>query len=318
MSWPPVSLVTLLAAAAAVLTVATASRAVRLRRREVAWSRAHPAGPDGIVPGAASISLDAPPPASGGGRAVLLLHGFGDTPQTVARQALALHAAGWTVRAPLLPGHGRSLADFRATGARHWSAAARDAYHALCATHHTVAMVGLSMGGALATSLGAEAERAAAAGAPGWRSPAALVLVAPFLEVSLRGRILTAVWPLWSLVRAWIPGRAEASIRDPRARAASLGYGLSTPRLLRQLRLVVQAAHAAAPQLRAPTLMLCSTADYRVPRDAAQRAFARLGAPDKAMRWVQRSGHVITVDYDADEVTAALLSWLEQHSRVTA
>lgn len=297
------------------LVAVVAARAYRIRQGEVAWQRDHPPGRDGIVPGAAGLALD-PAPAPGGppSRAVLLIHGFGDTPQTVARQAQALHQQGWTVRAPLLPGHGRSLAAFRASNAGQWYGAARDAYRTLCATHDSVAIVGLSMGGALATSLAAEAARRAGEGTPGWRAPSALVLVAPFLEVTARGRVLTTLWPLWSLVRAWVPGRAEASIRDPRARAESLGYGVSTPRLLHQLRLVVDAARQAAPQAKAPTLMLCSTSDYRVPRAAAERAYARLGARDKALLWVERSGHVITVDYDADQVTAAIVDWLRRHA----
>jgi len=307
-------------AAAITLAAAVAWRAHRIRQGEARWQRAHPAGADGIVPGAAGLALGVGRAAAGAAaaatRAVLMLHGFGDTPQTVARQAQALHLQGFSVHAPLLPGHGRSLRAFRASNAAQWHAAARDAYRALCDTHDAVSIVGLSMGGALATSLAAEAERAAATGAPGWRAPSAVVLVAPFLEVSARGRLLTTIWPLWSLVRAWIPGRAEASIRDPRARAASLGYGLSTPRLLHQLRLVVDAAHRAVPQLRAPTLMICSTADYRVPREAAQRAFARLESAEKQLLWMEQSGHVLTVDYDADRVTAAMLDWLERHSPV--
>lgn len=305
-------------AGVAALVAALAWRAQRIRVGEDAWKRLHPTGPDGVVPGAAAIALDAPPAEPGeASRAVLLLHGFGDTPQTVARQAQALHARGWTVRAPLLPGHGRTLAAFRASDARQWYDAARDAYRTLCSTHDAVAIVGLSMGGALATSLGAESARQAAAGVPAWRAARAVVLVAPFLEVSARGRTLTAIWPLWSLVRAWVPGRAEASIRDPQARAVSLGYGRSTPRLLHQLRRVVDAAHAAAPQLQAPTLMICSLTDYRVPRDAAERAHARLGSAEKQLVWVQRSGHVITVDYDAEQVTQAIVDWLERHTPAT-
>ena len=64
-------------------------------------------GNDGIVLGAGAIAHDAVTD-----RAVLLLHGFGDTPQTLHYVADALFAAGYTVRAPLLPGHGRTLAEF--------------------------------------------------------------------------------------------------------------------------------------------------------------------------------------------------------------
>ena len=105
---------TIAAVGAAVTAIAVRRRGIRraLRERDRAWRNAHPVGADGVVDGAASIALDAPGP-----RAVLLLHGFGDTPQSMLHLALALHAGGWTVRAPLLPGHGRTLADFGQTDA---------------------------------------------------------------------------------------------------------------------------------------------------------------------------------------------------------
>jgi len=53
-----------------------------------------------IIPGAYAIDLD-----RSGSRGVLLLHGFGDSPQTLWLLANDLHATGFGVRAPLLPGH---------------------------------------------------------------------------------------------------------------------------------------------------------------------------------------------------------------------
>jgi len=284
--------------AAVLLVGVTAGRRYQASRaRARAWRLAHPVAADGIIPGAGAISLD------GAGRAALLVHGFGDTPQTLIAQAAALHARGWSVRAPLLPGHGRTLEQFGAARARDWMRVVRAEFDALSATHERVAIVGLSMGGALATSL------AAAAGP----RAAALVLLAPFLELSPRGRIGTSVWPLWSAWRPWVCGSAAESIRDPVARAESLGYGCATPRSLRELRLVVDAAARHAAQLRLPTLVIHSRTDYRIPTAAAERGFARLGAPVKELRWVERSGHVITVDFDAAFVTAATVDWLEQY-----
>lgn len=290
-----------LAAVVAGLIAAAALAGMRRRRArmsaEHAWRVAHPVAADGIVPGAEAIALD------GGARAALLLHGFGDTPQTLRRQALALHANGWTVRAPLLPGHGRTLEAFRASDAAAWTEAARAAYESLCRTHDRVAVVGLSMGGALAVQLGA-----------GPRDPSALVLLAPYLEVAASGRLWTSLWPLWSLWRAWIPSDPASSIHDPLARGESLGYGNASPRLLRELRRVVDAARAASGRVRAPTLAVFSRDDYRIAPDAALRGFSRLGAHVKELRWVHNSGHVITVDLDAVEVTRWVVDWLARHT----
>jgi len=284
--------------AVALLVGLTAALRHRARRAgERAWRIAHPVAADGIIPGAGPISLD------GAARAVLLVHGFGDTPQTLALQAMALHAHGWTVRVPLLPGHGRTLEAFSVARAWEWTETVSDGFDALCKTHERVAIVGLSMGGALATSL------AAAAGP----RAAALVLLAPFLEVSPRARLGTSLWPLWSFWRAWVCGDATESIRDPVARRESLGYGCSSPRALRELRRVVDAAALDAGQLRLPTLVVHSRSDYRIPEAAAERGFSRLGTPVKELRWVERSGHVITVDFDATLVTQTIVDWLEQH-----
>jgi carboxylesterase len=284
-------------------------RAAALVARD--WRARHGLEGDATIAGAEPIALDAGP------RAVLLLHGFGDTPQSLAPQARALHAHGWTVRVPLLPGHGRSLEAFSASTAEMWTAHARATLAELRATHAAVALVGQSMGGALAAILAAEssppssAPIGAAPAAPA--APAALVLLAPFLELSPSARRWTTLWPLWSLWRRWVPGDADASIRDPRARAASLGYGVASPRLLREVRDVVDAAAAALGAVRLPTLVVHSVDDYRITRGAAERSFARLRTSPRELRWVARSGHVITVDHDSAEVTAMLLAWLERH-----
>src|SRR4051812_19620621 len=81
------------------------------RRLERAYSERREPGSDGIVPGAEGFSLHGTRP-----NALLLLHGSGDTPQTLRYLASRLHADGFTIHAPLLPGHGRGLRDFaRAT-----------------------------------------------------------------------------------------------------------------------------------------------------------------------------------------------------------
>jgi carboxylesterase len=269
---------------------------LRVRRRIERWWRdTHPLGPSGIIHGAESIGY------AGGPRAALLLHGFGSTPRALSTIAAALRDRGWTVRVPLLPGHGRLLESFRHSRRSDWLSSAREAYDELAADHVEIALVGTSMGGALAVLLAAE------------RDPRALVLLAPYLSLPRNGKVLTTFWPLWQLLRPYVSGNVVASIHDPAARTLSLGYGRAAPRTLLELRLLVEAARAASGAVRAPTLAIFSTNDYRISRQGAEESFMRLGAPEKALRWVERSGHVISVDYDRETVTAQTVEWLEQH-----
>jgi len=260
-------------------------------RREVATRL--PLGPGGYIVGAEPIALDGDPE-----RAVLLVHGFGDATDTLAPLAAHLHARGWTVRAPLLPGHGRTLDAFAASGADAWLAAARTEYDALRARHPYVALVGLSMGGALSVLLAADTP------------PPALVLLAPYLAVPPLVRLVGALSPVAGRLAPWIRTGGEDSIRDPVASAASRGYGVVAPHLLRELARVVRCARAALPRVTAPTRVVQSRHDNRIAPAAADAAFARLGALVKELVWLEGSAHVITVDYEKARVFALVEEWI--------
>jgi carboxylesterase len=269
---------------------------------ESALARRFRFGPDGVIVGAEPLHLAGDPE-----RAVLVIHGFGDTPQSVGELARALHADGWTVHVPLLPGHGRSLAAFAASGATEWRQAVREAHAALAARHASVALVGQSMGGALVVEL------AAALGA----SCPALVLLAPYLAAPRGVRWGARVAPvLGRILPVLSTDGGPRSIHDPEARAAALGPGLVTPGLARELVRVVDGARAALPHVAAPTLVVQSVRDHRIAPSAATAAFGRLGAATgaaKRFEWLDGCGHVVAADRQRDRVRALAAAWLADH-----
>ena len=291
------------ASVAIALGLAWGARQYAAWRRERLSERMLPRGDDGIIRGAEPVALD------GGGRgAVLLLHGFGDTPQAVRDLAAALAERGWSARAPLLPGHGRSLADFARSRASHWIAHARRELEALRERHEEVHLVGLSMGGAIAAILAAED---AAAG----RAPRSLSLLAPYIDMPRPVRRLARCHRLFTPFVPYAAGRSERSIHDPEAAARTLGYGALTPRLLRELLRVVDRAHDALPRVTSPTLWVQSIHDNRLAPQSARVGFDRVGAAEKRMEWLDGCGHVITVDYEHLRVTGLVADWLAAHSR---
>lgn len=254
-------------------------------------------GPDGIVVGAAPIDFP-----TDGRRGVLILHGFGDTPQTLAYLAAYVHAQGWAVRCPLLPGHGRTLDAFAASRAASWIESAREELELLRARYATVAIVGLSMGGSLATILAAESA-----------DVRALALLAPYLSMPTRLRRAASTHGVLGVVVPYLRGGGERSIRDPAEMARNLSYGFTTPRLVFELGRVVDRARAAAPRVVAPTLVVQSRQDHRIPPEAAERAFDLFTARERHLVWTEGNGHIITVDYGRQAVFAAVAEWLETH-----
>jgi carboxylesterase len=277
----------------------------RLSRTRAADLTRLPPGPDGIIPGAEPVSLHASDT-----HAALLLHGFGDTPQTVRGLAEFLHFKhGWTVQAPLLPGHGRSLAAFDAVGSGAWRSAVQAEYAALRERYPTVVLIGLSMGGALATI-----EAAKAPDLP------ALVLLVPYLTPPARAERLAPMAGVINLMLPYLAGGDRArSIFDPEARAHALGYGAAPPKRVRDLVAVAHDARFAAADVEAPTLLMHSRTDYRIPVAQAEGHPALFsGARVLERQWVDGCGHVITVDYQREHVWATTAAWINRYAGTPA
>jgi carboxylesterase len=266
-------------------------------RVERAYRESNELDAHGIVTGAGSFTL-----VGTNGRGLLLLHGSGDTPQTLRYLAEHLNAAGYTVHAPLLPGHGRSPRDFTRVSAPAYLAAARAALDTVRESSPWVGVAGLSMGGALAAQLAADA-----------RDVRVLMLLAPYLTPPGAVRWAARTAPVWGLVQPHLPGRGERSVHDPSARAASYAYGVFPPRALRALIDTAGAGRAALARVTAPTLVINSREDNRIPQALAATATASLRAPVERY-WVNGCGHVITVDYCKDTVVELTLAFLAHHA----
>ena len=281
---------------AAAVVVALARARTRAQARETVRQRLT-LGTNGIVVGATTIDLP-----TDGDRAVLMLHGFGDTPQTLEYLAAYVHAQGWAVRAPLLPGHGRTLDEFAASRATEWLSFARAELDALRARYDTIAIVGLSMGGSLATILASES-----------KDVRAIVLLAPYLSMPTRLRRAAALHHVLGIAVPFLRGGGGRSIRDPAEVERNRAYGYTTPRLVFELSRIVARGRAAAPLVTVPTLVVQSRQDNRIPPEAAERAFALFTTPERRLIWTEGNGHIITVDYGRQTIFAAVVEWLATH-----
>jgi carboxylesterase len=250
----------------------------------------------GIKPGAETIDMQ-----EGNSHGILLLHGFGDTPQTLGRLAKHLHAAGLDVRAPLLPGHGRSVEAFMTSRRSEWLACARHELAGMQASHRSMSVGGLSMGGAIAAILAAEC--------PKMKS---LVLMSPYLDMPVTHRIASASHWVWGRVAGVRISNSPRSILDPEERKKNLGYGAYTARLLYELWRLAAKARRALPEIRVPTLLIQSKADPRIAASVAERAFAALGAKERKLCWAE-GGHIITVDFGREKVFAEVTDWIKRH-----
>lgn len=245
----------------------------------------------GIVHGCEEVRLEGDPPD---GRAALLLHGLFGSPADFGELPKRLNAAGFSVFAPLLPGHGRKPDDLDAVWAADYRKAARAAFDELAAHHADVVVVGGSMGATLALGLAAE------------RKPAALVLVSPYL-----GHFATPAWcpiefdtllgPASRVVRRVFVGGES---RGPYYRSQSL-------HAVRECRDLAILLDAAAAKVACPTLLVVGDMDDVVPAASSiDWTAAHLKPAPKVVR-LERSNHPALLGPDAEQGISTVLDFVK-------
>jgi len=246
------------------------------------------------------VSVDAGPfrlgdPRGGQAPAVLCLHGLTGTPYEVRPPAEALAQAGFYCEGPLLPGHGVSVRELYRLSQDAWVAAVIAAYDALAERHERVYALGLSLGGLLALSLAEE------------RRVAGLVVLAAPLELSPFVR--RAVPWLHRIVRS-LP--KTPAIRDPEARLQHPGYDRMPLGAVNQLLQLARRVRARLPEVTAPAQLIFSRLDPTVPAANADLLRRELGPGERELVWLERSGHVLPVDFEQALVAEKVVSFLRR------
>ncbi len=88
--------------------------------------------------------------------ACLVIHGFAGLPGHVAPLCKALNERGFTVVAPLLPGHGETMKDIMKARPKDWVSEVREIAKGLKAIYGRVYVTGISAGGVMALMLAQE------------------------------------------------------------------------------------------------------------------------------------------------------------------
>ncbi|MDQ2905639.1 MAG: alpha/beta fold hydrolase [Chloroflexota bacterium] len=233
-----------------------------------------------ILPGAEPISI-----ADGPNGAVLLLHGYMGTVQTVRDWAMAFAEAGFAVEAPLLPGHGTSSEDMADTQWSDYVRCADTYYRKLVERHQRVFVGGLCLGGPIAAWVTAHHPE----------TTSGLIVINGNFKLpkqwkadSMRGLLDTN--------RRFFPWFRGKTVEDPNA-PPLIGYEMSPIAPMLSLKPALIELYPHLSEIHCPVLVFTSLLDTVLAPDGEKPWFEEVSGPVEHIL-LERSRHVATLDYD--------------------
>jgi carboxylesterase len=248
---------------------------------------------------------------AGDDRGVLCLHGVTGTPFEVRPLAEAFGRAGCSVEAPMLAGHGGTLADLARSTWPDWLRSAERAMESLARRvgERPIAVCGFSMGGLLALRLARLHPE---------RISALVVMAAPLRLRRLQVMGIRAVCRLpvafASFPVACVPKWRGSDISDPEMRLRNPGLRAFPIAALENLLDLMDSVRADLPAIRTPTLVVHGRHDHTVPMEDSLELTGSLGSDVIERLWLERSCHIVTLDVEQPLLIDAVGKFLARHA----
>ncbi len=233
---------------------------------------------------------------AGGQTGVLLVHGFTATTSEVRPLAKALHQQGFTVSAPLLPGHGSQPAEMNRMRWQDWASAVEAAYVNLTRRCDQVVIAGESMGGLLSLYLASQHPEIAA-----------VLTYAPAVVTGGASQVIIA-----NLVAPFVPIMRKPQGPPTPADELWQGYTVYPVRALTQLYRLQSAVRRSLPLIRRPLLVVAGRLDTSVLPVTVDILSKEVRSTVKQIHWMEHSGHCVLLDVEFDQIVAITTQFLHQ------
>lgn len=214
---------------------------------------------------------------------LLLLHGLSGTPDEVKPISDALGPKGYSTLGPWLKGHGSNPKDLTRTTWQDWARDAREALDSLKSRCEKVYVGGLSMGGDLALHL------------------AAHFPVAGVISMAAPVKILDFRFNGIAFFRflQWRTSNLTGGVLDPTA-PPHVTYPFVATRNLYELKKLMDHLLDDLPYVSCPALIAQGRKDSMVPPGNGERIYQSISSTSKHLLYLDRSDHVVTLDYDRE------------------
>jgi carboxylesterase len=225
----------------------------------------------------------------------VLVHGFTGSPAAMRPWAEFLNARGYSVRVPLLPGHGTKPADLNEVEWPEWPVKVKTEISELQKHCSQVFVAGLSMGGGTTLHVAAELGD----------KLSGIILVNPMIHV--RGISPTLAFAVSRLVK--FGNSVGNDIK--RKGVTEYSYDKLPYRGVHQLLTMLKVTRALLPTIKLPMQLFHSVDDHTLPVSNTEIIMREIGSKNKSRIELLNSFHVATLDHDNELIFANSLTFIE-------
>ena len=243
--------------------------------------------------------FQAPGDKKNGHIGIVLVHGFTGSPAAMRPWAEFLNARGYSVRVPLLPGHGTKPADLNEVEWPEWPVKVKTEISELQKHCSQVFVAGLSMGGGTTLHVAAELGD----------KLSGIILVNPMIHV--RGISPTLAFAVSRLVK--FGNSVGNDIK--RKGVTEYSYDKLPYRGVHQLLTMLKVTRALLPTIKLPMQLFHSVDDHTLPVSNTEIIMREIGSKNKSRIELLNSFHVATLDHDNELIFANSLTFIEGLSK---
>ena len=230
---------------------------------------------------------------------IVLVHGFTGSPAAMRPWAEFLNARGYSVRVPLLPGHGTKPADLNQVEWPEWPAKVKAEIVELQKNCSQVFVAGLSMGGGTTLNVASELGD----------KLSGIILVNPMIHV--RGVSPGMAFALSRVVK--FGNSVGGDIK--RKGVTEYSYDKLPYRGIHQLLTMLKLTRAALPSIKVPMQLFHSVDDHTLPVSNTEIVMREIGSDNKSRIELLNSFHVATLDHDSELIFTNSLTFIEGLSK---
>ena len=241
-----------------------------------------------------------------GEKGVLLIHGYTGTSQEMFPLGKYLEERGIGSYGIVLPGHGSTPRKLKKTTKEDWYKATEEALLKMKKEYRSVYIAGFSLGSAIAMRLAANHEVNGIA----LLSPAVFLKKKKTDILSTEGKIkLLNFFLFYTYVKKPHP----PDVKDSSVEDNNPFYEFYPVNSLKHLVDSMEAGKESLAKITCPLIVIQSRGDIDLSEKGPEYIYNNAASTDKKVVWLERSGHIITLDYDRERVFEEVYRFIEGH-----